>query len=179
MVDVTAKPVTTRLAVARGEIHMRPETVRLAAGGRIPKGNVIEAARMAGIMAAKRTGDLIPLCHPLGLTGVEVSFRIGEDRIQAESTVITADRTGVEMEALTAVSVALLTVYDMCKAVDRDMVISHIRLDKKTGGLDLPCEAMLRGDTIVASNMDWPFPGFRNSKHQQPATLSVIKLGKK
>ena len=134
MVDVTAKPVTTRLAVARGEIHMRPETVRLAAGGRIPKGNVIEAARMAGIMAAKRTGDLIPLCHPLGLTGVEVSFRIGEDRIQAESTVITADRTGVEMEALTAVSVALLTVYDMCKAVDRDMVISHIRLDKKTGG---------------------------------------------
>jgi cyclic pyranopterin monophosphate synthase len=134
MVDVTAKPVTVRLAVARGEIHMRSETVRLAAGGRVPKGNVLEAARMAGIMAAKRTGDLIPLCHPLGLTGVEVSFRIAEDRIEAEATAKTADRTGVEMEALTAVSVALLTVYDMCKAVDRDMVISRIRLDKKTGG---------------------------------------------
>ena len=89
---------------------------------------------MAGIMAAKRTGDLIPLCHPLGITGVEVSFRTGEDRIVAEATVTTADRTGVEMEAMTAVTVALLTVYDMCKAVDRDMVISRVRLDRKTGG---------------------------------------------
>lgn len=134
MVDVTAKPVTFRQAVARGEILARPETVARVAGGLVPKGNVFEAARIAGIMAAKGTGSIIPLCHPLGITGVEVSFAVGRDRIEVEVSVSTAGRTGVEMEALTGTSVALLTIYDMCKAVDKGMVISNVRLAKKTGG---------------------------------------------
>jgi cyclic pyranopterin phosphate synthase len=134
MVDVTAKPVTFRQAVARGEILARPETVALAARGLVPKGNVLEAARIAGIMAAKGTGSIIPLCHPLGITGVDVSFVVGRDRIEVEVSVSTAGRTGVEMEALTGTSVALLTIYDMCKAVDKGMVISNVRLIQKTGG---------------------------------------------
>jgi cyclic pyranopterin phosphate synthase len=113
---------------------MRPETLRLVAENRVAKGNVLEAARLAGIMAAKRTADLIPLCHPLGLTSVDLEFELGEDRIEVEAVARIVARTGVEMEALTAASVALLTIYDMCKAVDRGMVISEVRLMEKRGG---------------------------------------------
>lgn len=134
MVDVGEKEVTRRRARVRGEIRMRPETARLIARDKIKKGNVLEAARLAGIMAAKRTGDLIPLCHPLNLTAVEVDFEVGEDSVSVEAQARIADRTGVEMEALTAASVALLTIYDMCKAVDRGMEIGRIRLVEKTGG---------------------------------------------
>jgi len=131
---VGGKEKTARTARVRGEIRMRPETVRLVTGNRVAKGNVLEAARLAGIMAAKRTSELIPLCHPLNLTAVEVDFTIGEDRIAVETQARIDDRTGVEMEALTAATVALLTVYDMCKAVDRGMVISEVRLVEKRGG---------------------------------------------
>ena len=134
MVDVTDKDVTERVAVAGGEIVLAPETARLVSGGALPKGNVLETARIAGIMAAKRTWELIPLCHPVDPTGIEVSFEVGPDRIEAEATVRVAGKTGVEMEALTAVSTALLTVYDMCKAVDREMEIRNLRLLRKTGG---------------------------------------------
>jgi cyclic pyranopterin phosphate synthase len=134
MVDVGGKARTPRLARVRGEIRMRPETVRLIVENKVAKGNVLEAARLAGIMAAKRTGELIPLCHPLNLTAVEVEFAIGEDRIQVETQARIDDRTGVEMEALTAAAVALLTIYDMCKAVDRGMVIAQVRLVEKRGG---------------------------------------------
>ena len=134
MVDVGGKEKTERLARVRGEIRMRPETVCLITENRAAKGNVLEAARLAGIMAAKRTGELIPLCHPLNLTSVEIDFAIGEERIEVETEVHIDDRTGVEMEALTAASVALLTIYDMCKAVDRGMVISEVRLVEKQGG---------------------------------------------
>jgi cyclic pyranopterin phosphate synthase len=134
MVDVGAKRKTRRVARARGEIRMRPETARLIAQNKAAKGNVLEAARLAGIMAAKRTGELIPLCHPLNLTSVEVDFAVGEDRVEVEAEARVEERTGVEMEALTAASIALLTIYDMCKAVDRGMVISQIRLMEKRGG---------------------------------------------
>ena len=134
MVDVTDKDVTDREAIASGKIEMQPETLQLITGGNIPKGNVLETARIAGIMAAKRTSDLIPMCHPLGITGVELNFEVENASIIARATVRVPDRTGVEMEALTAVSIALLTIYDMCKAVDRDMVISEIYLLKKSGG---------------------------------------------
>ena len=134
MVDVTEKAVTHRVAVAGGEIVMAPETARLVSGGGLPKGNVLETARIAGIMAAKRTWELIPLCHPVDPTGIELSFEVEQDRIEVEAGVRVTGRTGVEMEALTAVSAALLTVYDMCKAVDRDMEIRNIRLLRKTGG---------------------------------------------
>ena len=134
MVDVSAKEVTERLARVGGEIRMAPETVRLIEEHRVAKGNVLEVARIAGIQAAKRTAELIPLCHPLNLTAVEVDFTVGTDRIQVETQARIADRTGVEMEALTAASVALLTIYDMCKAVDRGMVIGQLRLLEKRGG---------------------------------------------
>jgi cyclic pyranopterin phosphate synthase len=134
MVDVGAKQETRRLARVRGQIRMRPETVQLILENKVAKGNVLEAARLAGIMAAKRTGELIPLCHPLNLTAVEVDFEVGEDRVEVETQVRIEDRTGVEMEALTAATVALLTIYDMCKAVDRGMVISEVRLMEKRGG---------------------------------------------
>ena len=134
MVDVTEKAVTDRVAVAGGEIVMDPETARLVSRGALPKGNVLETARIAGIMAAKRTWELIPLCHPVDPTGIELSFEVGHDRIKAEASVRVTGKTGVEMEALTAVSTALLTVYDMCKAVDKDMAIRNIRLLRKTGG---------------------------------------------
>ena len=134
MVDVSAKPETERLARVRGEIRMRAETVRLISENRVAKGNVLEAARLAGIMAAKRTADLIPLCHPLNLAAVELDFEVAEDRIAVEAQARIRARTGVEMEALTAAVVALLTIYDMCKAVDRGMVISEVRLVEKTGG---------------------------------------------
>ena len=136
MVDVTPKLETRRLAVARGHVTVHPETIRLIVDGGFRKGDVLEIARLAGIMAAKRVGDLIPLCHPLVLPSVQVDLSTNQSTncVEIEAEVQTVGRTGVEMEALTAVSVAGLTVYDMCKAVDRGMQISEIRLVKKTGG---------------------------------------------
>ena len=134
MVDVGEKEKTARVARVRGEIRMRPETVALISANKVAKGNVLVAARLAGIMAAKRTGELIPLCHPLNITAIEVQFVVGEDRVEVEAEVKIDDRTGVEMEALTAASVALLTIYDMCKGADRGMVISELRLMEKRGG---------------------------------------------
>ena len=136
MVDITPKPETTRVAVACGHVTAKPETIRLIADRGFKKGDVLEVARLAGIMASKRTSDLIPLCHPLSLTSVKVDLSVNsaENRVEIEAEAQTLGRTGVEMEALTAVAVAGLTVYDMCKAVDREMVVSDIRLRKKTGG---------------------------------------------
>ena len=136
MVDVSAKAVTEREAVARGEVAMRPATLALIAAGTMPKGDVLAVAKLAGIMAAKRTAELIPLCHPLGLTHIDVTLLPdpGHHRVTIESRVRVAAKTGVEMEALTAVAVAGLTLYDMCKAVDREMTIGAIRLVEKRGG---------------------------------------------
>jgi len=136
MVDVSAKDETVRIATARGRITMSPETLALVREGRAAKGDVLGVARLAGIMAAKRTPDLIPLCHPLMLSKVAVDFTIAEQdsAVDIEATVKLTGRTGVEMEALTAVSVAALTIYDMCKAADKGMVISDIRLIHKSGG---------------------------------------------
>ena len=134
MVDVGDKERTARVARVRGEICMQPTTAALIAQNRVAKGNVIEAARLAGIMAAKRTGDLIPLCHPLNITAVDIEFTLKSDRVQVEAQARVDDRTGVEMEALTATTIALLTIYDMCKGVDKDMVISEVRLMEKRGG---------------------------------------------
>jgi len=136
MVDVGEKDVTEREAVARGEVHMRPETLRMVLEGSAKKGDVLGVARIGGIAAAKKTWDLIPLAHPLPLTSVKVDFEPDQDRsiVHIEARVKVTARTGVEMEALTAVSVAALTIYDMCKAVDRGMVISNVRLMEKSGG---------------------------------------------
>lgn len=134
MVDVSDKDVTARGAVAAGEILMDASTIDVVSSGAVPKGNVLETARIAGIMAAKRTSEMIPLCHPIAVTGVDVSFEVLGDRIAVEATVRVPDRTGVEMEALTAVTVSLLTIYDMCKAVDKTMVIGNVRLLRKSGG---------------------------------------------
>jgi cyclic pyranopterin phosphate synthase len=136
MVDVSEKSDSVRQAVARGEVLMRPETAALIQSGDVPKGDVLATARIAGIMAAKRTAELIPLCHSLAITGAEVTFTWddGRSRLLIEASARTVDRTGVEMEALTAVAVAALTVYDMCKAVDRAMRIEAVRLVRKTGG---------------------------------------------
>lgn len=136
MVDVGAKAVTARKAVAAGWIVMQPTTLQRIVVGAHDKGDVLAVARLAGIMAAKRTADLIPLCHPLALTQVTVDLQpvAAKNAVHCQATVQTDGRTGVEMEALTAVHVALLTVYDMCKAVDRGMVMTDIRLLEKTGG---------------------------------------------
>src|SRR5690349_6134361 len=135
MVDVSAKPVTARTARASGVVRMRPETLALILDRKLAKGDVLEVARLAGILAAKRTGDLIPLCHPLGIDAVSLAFETPDaTSVRIEATVRVTGRTGVEMEALTAVSVAALTIYDMCKAVDRGIVIDGIRLDEKSGG---------------------------------------------
>lgn len=136
MVDVGAKPDTERIAVARGQVIMQPKTLRLIAEKGVPKGDVLAVAQVAGIMAAKRVPDLIPLCHPLLLSQVEVSLRIDEAAscVDIVATVRTRGKTGVEMEALTAVSVAALTIYDMAKAVEKTMRISDIRLVRKSGG---------------------------------------------
>ena len=136
MVDISDKDETKREAVARGVITMRSETLRLIQQGSLPKGDVLAAARLAGVMAAKRVPDLIPLCHPLLLTSAEIEFTPVEraGRLDIESRVRITGRTGAEMEALTAVAVAALTVYDMCKAVDKAMVIGSIRLVVKKGG---------------------------------------------
>ncbi len=136
MVDVGAKPLTIREAVAGGEIVMKPETLQQILEQRIKKGDVFSVARLAGIMAAKQTSALIPLCHPLPLSAVEIDFDSdpASGRVQIIATTKVTGQTGVEMEALTAVSIAALTVYDMCKAIDREMVIKDIRLLKKSGG---------------------------------------------
>jgi cyclic pyranopterin phosphate synthase len=139
MVDTTMKPETERAARASGVVRMQPATLRLIRDQGVAKGNVLEVARLAGIMAAKRTGELIPLCHPLPITSAAVEFAFaGDDMLTIEATVRVFGRTGVEMEALTAVSVAALTVYDMCKAVDKTMTIERIRLEEKTGGKSGP-----------------------------------------
>jgi cyclic pyranopterin phosphate synthase len=136
MVDVAGKPETHRVAVAEGHIRMRPETLALIEQGGHKKGDVLCIARVAGIMGAKRTADLVPLCHPLSLTRVEISLTACPETstLYSRATVETRGRTGVEMEALCAVQVSLLTVYDMCKAVDRGMTIESVRLLEKTGG---------------------------------------------
>lgn len=136
MVEVGGKEFTRREAVARGEVSMRPETLDMILEGKVSKGEVFGVARVAGIMAAKKTPDLIPLCHPLALTGVDVHFRPDREhsRVEIEAKARTTGQTGVEMEALTAVSAAALAIYDMCKAVDREMVIGAVRLVLKSGG---------------------------------------------
>lgn len=135
MVDTSAKPETLREARASGVVRMQPATLALVRQRGHVKGDVLEVARLAGIMAAKRTGDLIPLCHPLPLTSARVDFAFeGESELRIEATVRVFGRTGVEMEALTAVSIAALTVYDMCKAVDKGISVERIRLEAKSGG---------------------------------------------
>ncbi|MSQ42458.1 MAG: cyclic pyranopterin monophosphate synthase MoaC [Dehalococcoidia bacterium] len=136
MVDVSAKEVTLREATARGRVRMQPATLALIAEGRAPKGDVFAAARLAGIMAAKRTHELIPLCHPLPLSAIEVRLEAdaAASTVEIEATVRVTAQTGVEMEALIAVAVAALTVYDMCKAADRGMAIADVRLAAKSGG---------------------------------------------
>jgi cyclic pyranopterin phosphate synthase len=134
MVDVTGKDATKRTAVATGTLRTRPDVVELIATGGLPKGDALATARVAGILAAKRTSDLIPLCHQLALTGVDVEFDIGATEVVITSTVRTTDRTGVEMEALTSVSVAALTLYDMLKAVDPAATIDELRVLRKDGG---------------------------------------------
>jgi len=132
MVDVGEKAVVRRTAVAGGFVCMSPETIELLRNTALPKGDALNTARIAGVMAAKKTPELIPLCHGLNLTSVDVEFEVGQDRVGITATASASDRTGVEMEALAAVSVAALTVYDMCKAVDKDMVIGEVRLLEKT-----------------------------------------------
>jgi cyclic pyranopterin phosphate synthase len=134
MVEVGGKPETARVAIASGMITMEPATAKAVAAGRIGKGDVLGVARLAGIQAAKRTAELVPLCHPIRLTGVDLDLHVVQRAVTIRATVRAFDRSGVEMEALAAVSAAALTVYDMCKAIDRGMVISGIRLDEKRGG---------------------------------------------
>jgi cyclic pyranopterin phosphate synthase len=134
MVDVTSKEATHRRAVARCRIHMQPETAAKIASGAITKGDVLAVARVAGIQAAKQTPSLLPLCHPLLVGSVFVNFRLEESHVEVEAQVDTVDRTGVEMEALTACAVAALTIYDMCKSVDRSMTVGDLALWEKTGG---------------------------------------------
>jgi cyclic pyranopterin phosphate synthase len=134
MVDVSPKEPTHRRAIARGKVFMEPETTAMVASNAVTKGDVLAVARVAGIQAAKRTPDLIPLCHQLTIGSVYVNFHLGDDFIEVESVVDTVDRTGVEMEALLACSVAALTIYDMCKSTDRSMTIGEVALWEKTGG---------------------------------------------
>ncbi|MBK96025.1 MAG: cyclic pyranopterin monophosphate synthase MoaC [Planctomycetaceae bacterium] len=135
MVDVGSKQATHRVAKAAGIVRMKPQTLAKITAGDVHKGNVLEVARLAGIMATKQTGNLIPLCHPLGIDSVSIDFEaIDSEAIEIEATVSVFAKTGVEMEAMTAVSVAALTIYDMCKSVDRSMMISDVRLVEKSGG---------------------------------------------
>jgi len=136
MVDITVKPLTNREAVARGSVYMKPGTIKLIVDKKVPKGDVFSVARIAGIMAAKKTSELIPMCHPLDITAIDIQFNLNPKKckIDIESRVSIVGRTGVEMEALTAVSIAALAIYDMCKAVDKEMVISEIMLMEKRGG---------------------------------------------
>jgi cyclic pyranopterin monophosphate synthase len=147
MVDTSDKPITLRTARASAQVELNPDTLRMILDRSVAKGDVLEVARLAGIMAAKRTGELIPLCHPIGLTSVSIDFATpGPAIIQITATAKVHARTGVEMEALTAAAVAGLTIYDMCKAVDRSMVIREVRLLEKTGGV--------RGDWILDKRRD-------------------------
>jgi len=134
MVDVGAKPETERIAIASGVVQMDIETAKAVRAGTIGKGDVLGVARIAAVQAAKRTSDIIPLCHPLRLTSVDVDLRVANNAVYVMATVRAFDRSGVEMEALVAVSAAALTIYDMCKAIDRGMVISDVRLEEKRGG---------------------------------------------
>jgi len=136
MVDVGEKPDTDRTAVVRGEVHMKAETLALIKQGNLKKGDILTTAQIAGVMGAKRTAELIPLCHPLPLSFIDISLSLNETKntVEVEATVKTTGKTGVEMEALTAVSVACLTIYDMAKAVDKSMKIGNIRLVEKRGG---------------------------------------------
>jgi cyclic pyranopterin phosphate synthase len=134
MVDVSAKEVTARTATATGRVLVSPEVVALLRGAGVPKGDTLAVARLAGIMGAKQTPSLIPLCHPLAISGVTVDLTVADDAVEISATVRTADRTGVEMEALTAVAVAALTVIDMVKAVDKAAVITDVRVEAKSGG---------------------------------------------
>lgn len=135
MVDVSGKKITKREAIASATVIMKPETLKMIREGRMAKGDVLSVAKVAGIMAAKRTSELIPMCHPLEISNVEIAFALkGKNRIQIRSKVKCLGKTGVEMEALMAASISALTIYDMCKAVDREMVISDVKLLKKTGG---------------------------------------------
>lgn len=134
MVDVSAKDVTARAATASGRVLVSAEVVTLLRGEGVPKGDALGVARVAGIMAAKQTPDLVPLCHPLSISGVQVLLTVADDAVEIEATVRTTDRTGVEMEALTAVSVAALTVVDMVKAVDKAATITDVRVEAKSGG---------------------------------------------
>ncbi len=134
MVDVGGKAETRRVAIASGRIRMSPEALAAIRDGAVPKGDVLAAARIAGIMAAKKTAELIPLCHPLALDAVTVDFAVEDDGVRSTATASLSGRTGVEMEAMTAVSVALLTIYDMAKALDKAMVIDAVRLVEKRGG---------------------------------------------
>lgn len=134
MVDVSGKDVTARTARASGRVLVAPRVIELLRGEGVPKGDALAVARIAGIMGAKRTPDLIPLCHPLSLSGVTLDLSVADDAVEIRATVRTTDRTGVEMEALTAVSVAALTVIDMVKAVDKGAVITSVRVEEKTGG---------------------------------------------
>lgn len=134
MVDVSVKKITQREAVAEGAVYLKPEVLKLIAGKKIPKGDVLEAARLAGILAAKKTPGLIPLCHPIPIEFAGLEFSLKKDRIIILTTIKGSAKTGMEMEALTATSIAALTIYDMCKPLDKDIVISRIRLLKKTGG---------------------------------------------
>lgn len=134
MVDVTQKSASVRSAAALATLHTTAEVIALITSGGLPKGDALATARIAGIQAAKRTSELIPLCHQLALSGVDIDFRVGEGAVEVSATVRTTDRTGVEMEALTAVAVAGLTVIDMVKAVDKGAVITDVRIESKTGG---------------------------------------------
>ena len=134
MVDVGGKPRTERVAVATARLRMKPATVRRIVQGKVEKGDVLAAAQLAGVMAAKRTPDLVPLCHPIALSGVEVEVWTRGGGVDVRTEVRTVDRTGVEMEALTAAAAAALTVYDMCKSVDRGMVLETLQLEHKAGG---------------------------------------------
>ena len=134
MIDVGEKRITKIEAMAKGEVLLSSETIELIREGKIPKGDVLNCARVAAVLAVKRTPELIPMCHPLQITHSKIEFDVGENEIKIKAEVSAVDRTGVEMEALTAVAVAALTIYDMCKAVDKTTEISHIRLMKKTGG---------------------------------------------
>lgn len=163
MVDVTPKEPTHRRAIARGRVYMQPETASLVARGAIAKGDVLAVARVAGIQAAKRTPDLIPLCHPLLVGSVFVNFQIEEGSIEVEAQVDTVDRTGVEMEALTACTVACLTIYDMCKSADRSMVVGDVALWEKTGG---------RSGTFRRRQETPPATGIRSSDADVDAALS-------
>ncbi len=150
MVDVTPKEASHRRALARCRVSMQPETTQKVASNAITKGDVLGVARIAGIQAAKKTSDLLPLCHPLLVGSVYVNFTIGDDHVDVESQVDTVDRTGVEMEALTACAIAALTIYDMCKSIDRGMTIGDLALWEKTGGRS----GSWRRSETIARNFD-------------------------